>query len=189
MHAAYCTEAEYARLGGTGVCPSVSPLPGGDSQIRSVTPPALTFSQAQTDAAMAYMKNTARPSAGRAPGKGEVETVTGRTYTGLLTEYNGITDAAAWPQQSLIADSPPNESTREGLREALKSPSAAAYFALTASPEAKANGLMSQREFEAFEAGRRYANTDWLTDLQGGRLENGKYPTPSLFFKQRDRHL
>lgn len=180
VHAAYCTDAEYARFGGTGACPSVGPLPGGDSQVRSVLygagkpgdPPALTFNQEQTDAAMAYMKNTARPSAGRTPGKGEVGTITGRNYVGLLNEYNGITDAAAWPQQSLIADSTPNESTRTGLREALQSPSAAAYFDQTASPEAKANGVMSLREFEAFEAGRRYANTDWLTDLQEMQGDN-----------------
>ncbi|QXD00998.1 IncI1 plasmid conjugative transfer protein TraW (plasmid) [Klebsiella sp. PL-2018] len=180
VHAAYCTEAEYARFGGTEVCPSVGQLPGGDSQVRSVlygagdadTPPALTFNQAQVDAAMAYMKNTARPSAGRTPGKGEVGTITGRNYVGLQNEYNGITDAAAWPQQSLIADSTPNESTRDGLREALQSSSAAAYFDQTASPEAKANGIMSQREFEAFEAGRRYASTDWLKDLQEMQGDN-----------------
>lgn len=51
------------------------------------------------------MKNTARPSAGRAPGKGEVGTQTGRTYVGLQNEYNGIIDAASHPQLSLIADS------------------------------------------------------------------------------------
>ncbi len=31
---------------------------------------------------------------------------------------------------------------------------------------------MSQREFEAFEAGRRYANTDWQQDLQGMEGDN-----------------
>ncbi|ENB8780407.1 conjugal transfer protein TraW, partial [Escherichia coli] len=80
IHAGYCTEAEYARFGGTDVCPAVGELPGGDSQVRSLyqgagtadTPAALTWDQKQIDAATAYMKNTARPSAGRAPGKGEV---------------------------------------------------------------------------------------------------------------------
>ncbi|HEY4436099.1 MAG TPA: conjugal transfer protein TraW [Lelliottia sp.] len=174
VHAAYCTAAEYDRFGGTGICPAVSQMPGGDSQVRSIyggagpegLAPALSWSQEQTDAAMAYMKNTARPSAGRTPGKGEVSTVTGRTYVGLLNEYNGIIDAASEPQLSLIADSKPSEATRDALKEALQSPSAAQYFDDVASPEAKAKGYMSQREFESFEAGRRYANTAYLSDLQ-----------------------
>ncbi|EYZ40697.1 conjugal transfer protein [Escherichia coli O91:H14 str. 06-3691] len=180
IHAGYCTEAEYARFGGTDVCPAVGELPGGDSQVRSLyqgagtadTPAALTWDQKQIDAATAYMKNTARPSAGRAPGKGEVGTQTGRTYVGLQNEYNGIIDAASHPQLSLIADSTPNEATRGALTEALQSPSAAAYFDRTASSEARTRGHMSQREFEAFEAGRRYANTDWQQDLQGMEGDN-----------------
>ncbi|MGM8441339.1 conjugal transfer protein TraW [Enterobacter hormaechei subsp. xiangfangensis] len=174
VHAAYCTAAEYERFGGTGICPAVSNLPGGDSQVRSIyggagpegQAPALSWSQEQIDAAMAYMKNTARPSAGRTPGKGEVNTVTGRTYVGLLNEYNGIIDAASEPQLSLIVDSKTSETTRDALKEALQSPSAAQYFDNVASPEAKAKGYMSQREFESFEAGRRYANTAYLSDLQ-----------------------
>ena len=174
VHAAYCTAAEYERFGGTGICPAVSNLPGGDSQVRSIyggagpegQAPALSWSQEQIDAAMAYMKNTARPSAGRTPGKGEGNTVTGRTYVGLLNEYNGIIDAASEPQLSLIADSKTSETTRDALKEALQSPSAAQYFDNVASPEAKAKGYMSQREFESFEAGRRYANTAYLSDLQ-----------------------
>lgn len=174
VHAAYCTAAEYERFGGTGICPAVSNLPGGDSQVRSIyggagpegQAPALSWSQEQIDAAMAYMKNTARPSAGRTPGKGEVNTVTGRTYVGLLNEYNGIIDAASEPQLSLIAGSKTSETTRDALKEALQSPSAAQYFDNVASPEAKAKGYMSQREFESFEAGRRYANTAYLSDLQ-----------------------
>jgi len=174
VHAAYCTAAEYERFGGTGICPAVSNLPGGDSQVRSIyggagpegQAPALSWSQEQIDAAMAYMKNTARPSAGRTPGKGEVNTVTGRTYVGLLNEYNGIIDAASEPQLSLIAVCKTSETTRDALKEALQSPSAAQYFDNVASPEAKAKGYMSQREFESFEAGRRYANTAYLSDLQ-----------------------
>lgn len=174
VHAAYCTAAEYARYGGTDVCPAVSDLPSGDSQVRSVydgagpegQAPAGTWTQEQIDAAMAYMKNTARPSAGRTPGKGEVKTLTGRTYVGLLNEYNGIIDAASEPQLSLIADSKPSEATRDALQEALQSPSAAQYFDEVASPEAKAKGYMSRREFELFEAGRRYANTAYISDLQ-----------------------
>ena len=41
-----------------------------------------------------------------------------------------------------------------------------------ASPEAKARGYMSTREFEAFEAGRRYANTAYLVDLQEMQGDN-----------------
>ncbi len=32
IHAGYCTEAEYARFGGTDVCPAVGDLPGGDGR-------------------------------------------------------------------------------------------------------------------------------------------------------------
>lgn len=191
VHAGYCTAAEYERYGGTPVCPAVSELPGGDSQVRSVyagagpegQAPALTYSQAQIDAAMAYMKNTARPSAGRTPGKGEINTVTGRTYVGMLNEYNGLIDAAAEPQLSMIADSTPGEATRAALQEALQSPSAAQYFNDVASPEAKAKGYMSQREFESFEAGRRYANTGYISDLQqmeGDNLTRELIRTTSL---------
>ncbi|MBC0739560.1 IncI1-type conjugal transfer protein TraW, partial [Escherichia coli] len=153
---------------------------GSDSQVRSIyhgagtadTPAALTWDQKQIDAATAYMKNTSRPSAGRALGKGEVNTQSGRTYVGLQNEYNGIIDSASNPQLTLIADSTPNESTRKALAETLQSDSAAAYFDQVASPEAKARGYMSTREFEAFEAGRRYANTAYLVDLQEMQGDN-----------------
>ncbi|HAH9960509.1 TPA: IncI1-type conjugal transfer protein TraW, partial [Escherichia coli] len=136
------------------------------------TPAALTWDQKQIDAATAYMKNTSRPSAGRALGKGEVNTQSGRTYVGLQNEYNGIIDSASNPQLTLIADSTPNETTRKALAETLQSDSAAAYFDQVASPEAKARGYMSTREFEAFEAGRRYANTAYLVDLQEMQGDN-----------------
>lgn len=136
------------------------------------TPAALTWDQKQIDAATAYMKNTSRPSAGRALGKGEVNTQSGRTYVGLQNEYNGIIDSASNPQLTLIADSTPDESTRKALAETLQSDSAAAYFDQVASPEAKARGYMSTREFEAFEAGRRYANTAYLVDLQEMQGDN-----------------
>ena len=180
IHARYCTEAEYTRFGGTDVCPAVSALPGGDSQVRSVyagagtegKAPTLTWDQEHIDAAMAYMKNTSRPSAGRTLGKGEVKTLTGRAYVGLQNEYNGIIDAGSEPQLTMIAEQRPNEATKDALQEALQSPSAAAYFDKTASPEAKAKGYMSQREFENFEAGRRYANTEYNADLQEMQGDN-----------------
>ncbi|MEW1219758.1 conjugal transfer protein TraW [Escherichia coli] len=104
--------------------------------------------------------------------KGEVNTQSGRTYVGLQNEYNGIIDSASNPQLTLIADSTPNESTRKALAETLQSDSAAAYFDQVASSEAKARGYMSTREFEAFEAGRRYANTAYLVDLQEMQGDN-----------------
>ncbi|EFI5821910.1 IncI1-type conjugal transfer protein TraW, partial [Escherichia coli] len=103
---------------------------------------------------------------------GEVNTQSGRTYVGLQNEYNGIIDSASNPQLTLIADSTPNETTRKALAETLQSDSAAAYFDQVASPEAKARGYMSTREFEAFEAGRRYANTAYLVDLQEMQGDN-----------------
>lgn len=174
MHATYCTEDESKRYGGTDLCPSVSSLPGGDIEMRSLLDgagavgkaPDLTFTQAQVDAAMAYMKNSAKHDAGRAPGKGEIQSATGREYQGRMTQYQAIQSAAAQPQLDIIAASQSNPASRDALREALQSPSAAEYFAATASPEAQRTMQVSEREFEAFEVGRRYANTSYEADLQ-----------------------
>ncbi|MBX8493188.1 conjugal transfer protein TraW [Pseudomonas cichorii] len=174
MHAAYCTSEEAALYGGTDLCPSVSSLPGGDTEMRSLIDgagavgksPDLTFNQDQIDAAMAYMKNSARHDAGRSPGKGEIQSATGREYQGLMTQYKAIQSAASQPQLDMIAASQANASTQQALSETLKSPSAAQYFASTASAEAQRTGQMSERELEAFEVGRRYANTAYETDLQ-----------------------
>jgi hypothetical protein len=174
MHASYCTSDEAAQYGGTDLCPSVSSLPGGDTEMRSLVDgagavgksPDLTFNQDQVDAAMAYMKNSARHDGGRVPGKGEIQTATGREYQGLMTQYKAIQSAAAQPQLDLIAASQANAATQDALSEALQSTSAAQYFAATASAQAQRTGQMSEREFEAFEVGRRYANTAYETDLQ-----------------------
>lgn len=174
MHAAYCTESEYAQYGGTDVCPSVSKLPGGDIEMRSLVDgagvvgkaPDLTFTQDQVDAGMAYMKNSARHDGGRVPGKGEIQSATGRAYQGLMTQYKAIQSAATQPQLDMIAASQPNGATKDALKEALQSESAAEYFATTGSQEAQRTGVMSEREFEAFEVGRRYANTAYEKDLQ-----------------------
>lgn len=40
-------------------------------------------------------------------------------YTGLQNEFNAILDAAAEPQQSLIADSTPNSATTAAVNEAI----------------------------------------------------------------------
>lgn len=180
MHAAYCTESEAAQYGGTDLCPQVSNLPGGDIEMRSLVDgagavgkaPDLTFNQDQIDAAMAYMKNSARHDGGRAPGKGEIQSASGREYQGLMTQYKAIQSAATQPQLDMIAASRANPATKEALQETLQSPSAAEYFASTGSQEAQRTRVMSEREFEAFEVGRRYANTAYETDLQAMSSEN-----------------
>lgn len=174
MHAGYCTSGEAAVYGGTDLCPRVSDLPGGDIELRSLLDgagavgkaPDLTFNQDQVDAGMAYLKNSARHDGGRTPGKGEIQSATGREYQGLMTQYKAIQSAAGQPQLDIIAASQPNSATREALAETLQSPSAAQFFQATASREAQRTGVMSEREFEAFEVGRRYANTAYETDLQ-----------------------
>ena len=134
--------------------------------------PDLTFNQDQIDAGMAYMKNSARHDGGRVPGKGEIQSATGREYQGLMTQYKAIQSAATQPQLDMIAASQANPATKDALQEALQSPSAAEYFATTGSQEAQRTGVMSEREFEAFEVGRRYANTAYETDLQAMSGEN-----------------
>ncbi|MCQ3008493.1 conjugal transfer protein TraW [Pseudomonas savastanoi] len=174
MHAQYCTQSESAQYGGTDLCPQVSSLPGGDIEMRSLIDgagavgkaPDLTFNQDQVDAGMAYMKNSARHDGGRAPGKGDIQSATGREYQGLMTQYKAIQSAATQPQLDIIAASQANPATQQALQEALQNPSAAEYFASTGSQQAQRTGVMSEREFEAFEVGRRYANTAYETDLQ-----------------------
>lgn len=168
----YCSADDVQKLG--DICKAESTLPGGDKQIRSILSgagkedkvPDLTFSQEQTDAAMMYMKNSTRRSAGRPLHKDEVKTDTGRQYIGQLTQYDAVISAAEQPQLAMIAASQPNEATKTVLIESLKSPSSKAWFDENASKEAKRTGMMSLREFESFEVNRRYANTDYLTDLQ-----------------------
>lgn len=175
IHAGYCTAEEAKLYGGTGLCPGVSELPGGDTEARSLydgagpagKAPELTFTQAQTDAAMAYVNNSAKLDAGRTPGKGEIQTATGQEYQGLLTQYKAMQSAAMQPQLDMVAASQPQDATQAALTEARQAPSAESYFQQTASAQAKQTGTMSEREFEAFEVGRRYANTAWVTDLQG----------------------
>ena len=180
MHAAYCTEEEAAAYGGTDLCPRISALPGGDIELRSLLDgagavgkaPDLTFNQAQVDAAMGYMKNSSRHDAGRTPGKGDIQSATGREYQGLLTQYKSIQSAASQPQLDMIAASQPSPATRDALGESMQSPSASQYFSATASQEAQRSGVMSEREYEAFEVGRRYANTAYDTDLQAMSGDN-----------------
>ncbi|MEA9445872.1 conjugal transfer protein TraW [Candidatus Fukatsuia symbiotica] len=180
IHADYCSAAEHAVYGGTPLCPKIADLPGGDNELRSVlsgagksgNPPVLTFTQAQTDAAMMYLKNTTQRSAGDQLKKGEAKTATGQQYAGLLNQHQAIQSAAAHPQLAMIAASQASPQTTAVLKEALQTPSAAAYFAQHASPEAKRTAALSERELEFFEVGRRYANTDYLTDLQAMEGDN-----------------
>lgn len=174
IHAKYCTSEEYAIYGGTELCESTSSLPGGDTEIRSVLQgagavgkaPDLTFTDDQVDAAMAYMRNSVKHSVGRTLGKGEIKTATGWRYQGLMTQYKSIQSAAMQPQLEMIADNKPNADTKEALAESLQNASAKSYFNDTASAQAQSTGEMSDREFESFEVGRRYANTAYETDLQ-----------------------
>ncbi|MGJ3447733.1 conjugal transfer protein TraW [Enterobacter sp. PTB] len=180
IHADYCDATDNAVWGGTALCKGVSQMPGADKRLASLfdgagedgKAPDLTFTQAQTDAAMAYVLNSAPSIAGKQPGKGEVTTASGRQYVGLQTEYSAINDAAREPMRALIAASQPEAATKDALKDALQIPSAAAYFNRTASDEAKRTGTMSEREFEAFDVGRRYANTDYQADLQGMESDN-----------------
>ncbi|MDX6917827.1 conjugal transfer protein TraW [Pectobacterium carotovorum] len=173
IHRNYCTKEDADAWG--DLCNGVSDLPGGDKQIRSLLAgagpedkaPELTFSQEQTDAAMMYLKNSSRRSVGRALKKGEVKTDSGRQYIGMMTEHDSIQSAAEQPQLAMVAASQPNEATKDVLAETLQTPSSKAWYDANASEEAKRTGLMSLREFESFEVNRRYANTDYQTDLQG----------------------
>lgn len=172
IHRSYCTREDADAWG--DLCNGVSALPGGDKQVRSLLAgagaedkaPELTFTQEQTDAAMMYMKNSARRSVGRALKKGEIKTDTGRQYIGMMTEHEAIQSAAEQPQLAMVAASQPNEATKDVLAETLQTPSSKAWFDENASAEAKRTGMMSLREFESFEVNRRYANTDYQADLQ-----------------------
>jgi hypothetical protein len=175
VHAQFCDADDHAAYGGSKACPAVSTtMPGADRRIDSVwqgagpngKAPDLTFSQAQTDAALMYVQNGVRRSIGTQLRKGEADTLAGAQYVGLLTQFNAISSAAADPLEQQIAESTPSDSTKPLLQETLNSPSAKAYYQQTASPKARTNGVMSAREFEAFEVGRRYANTDYQADLQ-----------------------
>ncbi|WP_339329388.1 conjugal transfer protein TraW [Pantoea deleyi] len=89
-----------------------------------------------------------------------------RSHLTALTQYKSMQSAAMQPQLDMVAASQPQDATQAALTEARQAPSAESYFQQTASAQAKQTGTMSEREFEAFEVGRRYANTAWVTDLQ-----------------------
>lgn len=181
VHAQFCDADDYAAYGGSQACPGVSStMPGADKRVDSVLSgageegktPDLTFSQEQIDVARMYVQNSTRRSIAPQLKKGEADTVAGSQYVGLMNQYNAIVSAAADPQEQRIANSQPSPATKDLLKEALISPAAAAYFQQTASKMAKSNGVMSAREFEAFEVGRRYANTEYQADLQALSGEN-----------------
>lgn len=181
VHAQYCDTDDYAAYGGARTCPSVSSsMPGGDKRFDTIIngagpdgkKPDPTFSQEQSDAARMYVQNAIRRSVGAQLRKSEADTQAGAQYLGLMTQYNAIISAAADPLEQMIADSQPNAATKPLLQEALTSPSARAYYDLLASPRARSTGMMSSREFEMFEVGRRYANTDYQADLQAMSGDN-----------------
>jgi hypothetical protein len=181
IHAQYCDADDHAAYGGSRACPSVSVnMPGADKRVDSVLSgagpngkvPDLTFSQEQTDAARMYTQNSIRRSIGPQLRKGEADTVAGAQYVGLMNQYNAIISSAADPQDHRIADSQASPATKDLLAEAMQSSSASAYYKQMASPQAKSTGLMSSREFTAFEVGRRYANTAYQSDLQSMNGDN-----------------
>ncbi|AKU21210.1 conjugal transfer protein TraW [Massilia sp. NR 4-1] len=181
IHTKYCDTDDYAAYGGARACPAISPnMPGADKRFDTILDgagpeakrPDLTFSQEQSDVARMYIQNSVRRSVGPQLRKAEADTPAGIQYVGLMNQYNAIISAAAEPQEQRIADSQPNPATRALLADALTTPSANAYYRLIASPRAKVVGMMSMREFEMFEVGRRYANTDYQTDLQAMSGDN-----------------
>jgi len=181
LHALFCDKDDFDAYGGSTACPAVSSqMPGADKRVDSIlygagpegSAPVMTFTAEQTDAARLYEKNSIRRSISKQVNKGEAETPAGMRYIGLMNMLNSLLSAAGDPQLQRLADSQPSPGTRELLLETLSSPSAKSYFDETASPEAKRTGMMSQREFEAFEAGRRYANTAYQADLQAMSGDN-----------------
>lgn len=183
IHGGYCTQADSDAYGST-VCRSTT-LPGGDTDIRSVLSgageedkaPDLTFTQEQADAARMYMQNSTQLAVSKKLTKGEVKTESGKQYVGMMAQYDAQQSAAGHPQLAMIADSLPNEATTAVLQETFSAQSGVAtsaksYFDDNASPEAKRTGTMSRREFDAFEVGRRYASTDYLTDLYAMQGDN-----------------
>ncbi len=181
VHAKFCDADDYAAFGGSSSCPSVnSSMPGADKRLDSVLTgagvngkaPELTFSQEQTDVARMYIQNTIRRSVGKALTKSEAQSTAGAQYIGMQTQLNGVLSAAASPQESALANRQPLAATKDLLQEALQSSSAASYFNDTASTQAKTTGMVSNAEFEQFEAGRRYANTAYEQDLQAMSGEN-----------------
>lgn len=181
IHADYCDTDDYAAYGGATACPAVSTtMPGADKRLDSLTIGAgkdgkdqdLTFTQAQTDAARMYTQNSARRSVAPQLKKGQAESDAGVQYIGLMNQYNSIISAATDPQDQMIAASQPLDSTKDLLKEARSSKSAESYYQKIASAEAKRTGTMSAREFEYFEVGRRYANTEYQADLQNMTGDN-----------------
>lgn len=181
IHAQFCDADDHASYGGSPACPEVSTtMPGADKRIDSLLigagpggkAPDLTFSQAQADAARMYILNSARRSVAPQLQRSEADSVAGAQYIGLMTQFNAVLSAAVDPQEQRLVESLPNPATREVMAETLRSPSAAAYYRQNASTQARTNGLMSAREFESFEVGRRYANTEYQADLQAMNGDN-----------------
>lgn len=180
IHSEYCDKADYASYGGSQACPQVSQMAGADKRLDTLLigageedkKPDLTFNQKQIDAGYIYIQNSAKRSISPTLLKGESDTVAGSQYIGFMNQYQAVLSAATDPLEQLLADSMPNETATQALKEALKSPSAIYYWTQSASPEALNSGKVSAREYEAFEVGRRYANPHYAQDLQEMSVEN-----------------
>ncbi|ECE0486572.1 conjugal transfer protein [Salmonella enterica subsp. enterica] len=186
VHGKYCSSTDESAYGDS-ICKGASDMPGGDTDISSILTgagpegktPDLTFTQDQVDAATMYMENSASQVVSKKLSKGEVKSDSGKQYVGLMAQYDAIQSAARQPQLELIADSQTNEATKDALAESMEAsedngtaPSTKSYFDATASAQAKQTGMMSKREYDEFEVGRRYANTDYLTDLSAMEGDN-----------------
>lgn len=180
IHSEYCDKTDFNSYGGSKACPQISTMPGADKRIDTILygagedgkKPDLTFNQKQIDASYIYIQNSAKRSIAPSLLKGETDTVAGSQYIGFMNQYQALLSAATDPLEQLLADSMPNDSATEALKEALKSTSANVYWKASASPEALSSGKISSREFEAFEVGRRYANPHYSKDLQEMTTEN-----------------
>lgn len=173
IHANYCDALDFSAYGGSSACPKISSMPGADKRLDTLLLGAgengkdadLTFSQKQIDAAHMYTQNSIRRSIGNELSKGEADSMAGTQYIGLMNQFNSILSAAAEPQETWLSNSMPNPATRPYVNEAIKSPSAHAYYKQTISDVGEKIG-MSTREYERFEVGRKYSNVMYNSDLQ-----------------------
>lgn len=181
VHAQYCDSIDYAAFGSSQACPAVSKnMPGADKRVDSVLTgagpdgkePDLTFTQEQTDAARMYIQNSVYRSVSKDLTKAEANSAAGIQYLGLKNQMYASLSAAADPQEKVLAERQPIDETKALIAEALQSKSAKSYFDATASDVVKQTGKMSKADFLLFEVGRRYANTEYQSDLQGMDTDN-----------------
>ncbi|EJA8585568.1 conjugal transfer protein TraW, partial [Salmonella enterica] len=124
------------------------------------------------DAARMYIQNSVYRSVSKDLTKAEANSAAGIQYLGLKNQMYASLSAAADPQEKVLAERQPIDETKALIAEALQSKSAKSYFDATASDVVKQTGKMSKADFLLFEVGRRYANTEYQSDLQGMDTDN-----------------